>query len=147
MNMPRFTAEASLYQTNNHYRFAASGSFLSDGNTTVTLQGCGWVKGAVCGGFITAGTGLCTLTCLTGGPALCAGCWAVALGAVYSSCKDCIPGWMKALIDAFDSGGGGGGGGVLCSRGGACGEVGDKPCCSGYYCAGGRCQKVGTVPQ
>jgi hypothetical protein len=36
MNMPVFNAEASLYHTNNHYRFAArGGSFLSKGNTLI----------------------------------------------------------------------------------------------------------------
>jgi hypothetical protein len=41
MNMPRFTAEASLYHTNNHYQCVAGGSFLSDGKTTVTPQDSG----------------------------------------------------------------------------------------------------------
>jgi hypothetical protein len=125
MNMPGFTAEESLYQTNNHYRLGAGGGYLSSVSTTVTPQGCGLIKGAVCGGFIAGGTGLCTLTCLTGDPVLCAGCWVTALGAIYSSCKSCIPGWMRALIDAFESGGGAGSGG---GRGG--GPVRDpRRCC------------------
>jgi hypothetical protein len=112
MNMPGYTAEESLYQTNNHYRLGAGCSYSSNESAAVTPQGCGLIKGAVCGGFIAGGTGLCTLTCLTGDPVLCAGCWVTALGAVYSSCKDCIPGWMRALINAFESSGGGGGGPV-----------------------------------
>ena len=45
MLLPGFTAERSLYKTNNHYQFAAGGSVLSDGNTTVTPQACGWIQG------------------------------------------------------------------------------------------------------
>lgn len=32
MCMPGFTADASLYQTNNRYRFACGGSFQSEGS-------------------------------------------------------------------------------------------------------------------
>jgi hypothetical protein len=60
MNMPAFTAEASLYQTNNHYRFGAGWSFLCDGNLIVTPQGCGWIEGIVCGGAIAGSIVLCT---------------------------------------------------------------------------------------
>jgi len=38
MNMPRFTAEISLYQTNNHSRLAAGRSFLSSRKITVTRR-------------------------------------------------------------------------------------------------------------
>jgi hypothetical protein len=38
MNMPSFTADASLYQARNHYRSAAAGRFLDSGGTTVTPQ-------------------------------------------------------------------------------------------------------------
>ena len=110
MNMPGFTAEASLYKTSNHYRFAAGGSFLSDGKTTVTLQGCGFVERIVCGSAIVGGTVLCTSACLSG-PAPCAACWTGALAIVgYGFCRDCIPAWMRALIDIFEGGGGDGGG-------------------------------------
>jgi hypothetical protein len=123
MNMPAFTAEASLYQTNNHYRFAVGGSFLSDGNTTVTPQACGWFKGIICGAAIAGGSVLCIDACLAG-PAPCALCWTGALSIVgYGFCRDCIPAWMRALIDIFEGGGGGGGGG---SGGGGGGNV---ECC------------------
>ena len=59
MNMPGFTAEVSLYQTNNHYRVTAGGSFLSVGNATVTPQDCGWIKGGLCGFVIAGGVAAC----------------------------------------------------------------------------------------
>src|SRR6266496_750549 len=102
MNMPGFTAEGSLYKTNNHYRFAEGRSFLNDKNTTVTPQGCGWVEGPVCGAIIVGGIGLCTASCLASpelGGLPCYGCWAAYLGGLYGFCRDCIPGWMRALID------------------------------------------------
>ena len=126
MTMPEFTAETSLYQTNNRYRFSAGGSFLSNGNTTVIPQDCGWVKGGICGVVIVGGAAACTATCLApGGQAACYWCWAGFLGASFAFCKDCIPGWMRAIIDAFESGGGGGEPsccppGRLCSCGGHC---------------------------
>ncbi len=120
MNMPRLTAEASLYQTNNHYcQFAAGGSVLSAGNTTVTLQACGWFKGILCSAATAAGSLICYGACITGGPAACYGCWAATLAVVgFTRCYGCIPEWMRDLIDLFeggDSGGegsGGGGGGT-----------------------------------
>jgi hypothetical protein len=136
MHIPGYTAEASLYKTNNHYRFAAGGSFLSNGNTTVTPQDCGWVKGITCGVSIPFGIALCTGICVSGGPALCYGCWFGALpGSLFAFCKDCITGWMRDLIDSYESGGsnvigrGGGGGG------------GPPPCCpQGTSCkCGGTC--------
>ena len=126
MNIPSFTAEASLYQTKNHYRGAVSGSFQGAGNATVTPQACGWIKGITCGAAIAGGTALCTAACLSG-PAACAGCWAGALAIVgYGFCRDCIPGWMRSLIDIFESGGGGG-----TSGGGSGGGGGGVPrrCC------------------
>ena len=125
MNMPGFTAETSLYQTNNHYRFATGGSFLSNGNTTVIPQDCGIVEGIVCGGFIVGGVGLCSYACLVEQDlAACAGCWVLALGAGYATCKDCIPAAFRALIDLFEGGGGGDPSccppGKICSCGGHC---------------------------
>jgi hypothetical protein len=134
VTVPGFTAEASLYQTNNHYR-AVVGSFLSDGNTTVTPQDCGWVKGGLCGVVIVGGTAACTAVCLApGGQTACYWCWAGFLGASFAFCKDCIPGWMRDLIHAFESGGGtttgggttGGGGG---GGGGQCGCPRNNKCC------------------
>src|SRR5207245_10084624 len=104
MNVPGFTAEGSLYKTNNHYWFAAGGSFLSDGNTTVAPQACRWYfEGPICATAIASGIALCTGACLAG-PAPCALCWPTALAIVgYGFCRDCIPGWMRALIDTVES--------------------------------------------
>ena len=140
MKMPAFTAEASLFRTNNHYRFANGGSLLADGNATVTPQGCGLFKGIFCGTAIAAGTIACTGLCFYG-PAPCAACWTTFLGVAYSACKDCIPDWMRALIDIFEgsgdgAGGGGGGGGsstpppALCDRGEKCCELDDDGSCA-----------------
>ncbi len=127
MNMPGFTAETSLYQTNNHYRFATGRSFLSNGNSTVIPQDCGPLHTGFCAGGLALGATLCTGICLEprAGIALCYVCWATALpGAALAFCKDCIPGWIRAIIDAFESGGGGGPSccppGTICSCGGHC---------------------------
>jgi hypothetical protein len=132
MNMPGFAAEASLYHTNNHYRLAAGGPFLSgNGITTVIPQGCGWGKTILCGAGVAFGGAVCVGICLDPllGPAPCYVCWATALpGSLLAFCKDCIPGWMRAIIDAFESGGGDGGGGAdlccpvnqTCKCGGKC---------------------------
>lgn len=110
-NIPGFTGEASLYHTNNHY-FTTGGGFLSEGHAIVTPQACGWIRGITCGGAIAGGVVLCTSICLGGGPAACYACWAGALGLIgFGFCRDCIPKWMRDLIDAFENGGGGGGGG------------------------------------
>ena len=138
MNMPGFTAETSLYQTNNHYRFATGGSFLSNGNTTVIPQDCGIGEGFACGGFIHGGVGLCSYACFVEGDlAQCAGCWVLALGALYATCKDCIPAAFRTLIDLFESSGG-----VFTGGGGGGGVGGSRPCCPrGHFCRG-RCTKV-----
>jgi hypothetical protein len=136
MNMPRFTAEASLYQTNNHYRFTAGGGYLSNGSTTVTPQGCGWFEGGVCGTFITAGILSCTASCVAGpatGGIPCYLCWTGVLGGLFGFCRNCIPAWMRALVD-LGEGGGGGGDGATCSRA-TCPPRGSLPCCSGYTCS------------
>lgn len=130
IQIPGFTAEAALYRTNNHYQFAAGGSFLSDGNKSVTPQGCGWIKGGICGAFIAGGIAVCTASCLAS-PALggfpCYLCWTSFLGGTYGYCRDCIPGWMRALIDVFEGGGGSSGGS---SSGGGGGPVRDpRRCC------------------
>lgn len=72
INMPGFAAEALLYRTSNHY-FTAGGGFVSDGNTTVTPQGCRWLNGILCGTAIVAGTALCLDACLAG-PLACGLC-------------------------------------------------------------------------
>jgi hypothetical protein len=117
MNMPGFTAETSLYQTNNHYRFAAGGSFLSNGNTTVTPQGCGVIEGIACGFVIAICLPVVAVVCgVDPDPIACAGAWAACLGVSYGTCKDCIP----------DSSGGGGGGPPTCCRFGSTCECGGR---------------------
>jgi hypothetical protein len=128
--LPGFTAEASLYQTNNHYRSAAGGSVLRDGNATVTPQDCGWIKGSICGGWIAAGIPFCSASCVigaAGGGIPCWICWTGFLGGLYGYCRDCLPGWISDLLDLAESGGGGGGGGgggspqpVTCPSGTRC---------------------------
>jgi hypothetical protein len=129
MKLPGFAAESSVYRTNNHYRSAASGSFLGDGVTGVTPQGCGWIEGILCGGLIAIGTVVCTASCLAS-PALggfpCWECWTAFLGGATAACWDCIPAWMQDLIDEFESGGGNGGGGGG-GTGGCCPP--GKRCC------------------
>jgi hypothetical protein len=117
MNVPLFNAEASLYRTGTHYVQSGAAS-LSAGGSAITPQSCGWIKGITCGAAIAGGTALCTASCFAG-PAACAACWAGALAIVgYGFCKDCIPAWMRALIDTFEGGGGGGGGGGSTGGGG-----------------------------
>jgi hypothetical protein len=41
MNVPRFTAEASLYRTSRHYQRAAGGSSLGDGDVGPAAPVCG----------------------------------------------------------------------------------------------------------
>jgi len=141
MNMPGYAAEASLYRTNSHYAAARGGGFLSNGTTSVLPQGCGWLEGGICGTFIAASTAACIALCLDGGPIACAGCWTTALGPLFGLCKDCIPAWMRALIDEFESGGGGGGGGsgppLCCPIGRSC-RCGGK-CVPGQGCVDGVC--------
>src|ERR1700732_923425 len=106
MNMPGFTAETSLYQTTNHYRSAAGGSFLSNGNTTVIPQDCGVFESIGCAFVIALCIPLVAAACSVDAFS-CGVAWAVCLGVSYGACKDCIP----------DSGGGGGGGNTCCSFG------------------------------
>jgi hypothetical protein len=138
MPLPGFTAEAGVYKTNNHYRLVAGGSFLSDGNTTVVPQGCGWGEGILCGALIVTGAAACTAFCFSG-PAPCAACWLAYLGGLYQFCKDCIPAWMQDLINELGSGGGTGGSGGTGGNGGGTGGGG---CCpAGKRCCG-SCVKV-----
>jgi hypothetical protein len=146
MSMPGFAAEASLYKTNNHYRFSPSGGFQADGNAMVTPQGCGWIKGSICGGIIVGGIAVCTASCVAGvasGGISCGICWVGYLGALYGFCKDCIPEWMKALIDAVSDDGGGSSGGSGGSGGSTSGPC---HCPVGTRCCG-TCVKVsGRAP-
>lgn len=144
MKIPGFTAEASLHQTNNHYRLAADGSFLSNGNTTITLQGCGFIEAVPCGVVIAGGITVCTASCLAGAAAgplggiPCALCWTGFLGGLYGFCRDCIPAWMRAVIDAASDGGGGGGGGGG-GRNRECCEFRDDGTCAIFKPPNGQC--------
>src|SRR5690349_15946600 len=144
MNMPSFTAEASLYRTSNRYLSAVGGSFPSGGYTVVNLQGCGVWDTIKCGVFVAAGITGCSLLCvgaIAAGPAAiaaCVGCWAAVFPAdLFISCRDCIPGWVRDIINIFESGGGGGGsggggGGGTGGGGGQCGCPRSRPkCCGG----------------
>jgi hypothetical protein len=140
MNLPGFTAEASLYKTNNRYRSSAGG-FSADGNA-VAPQDCGFTKGLFCGTFIAGGTVVCTASCLAS-PALggipCWVCWTGFLGGLYGFCRDCIPGWMKALIDLAEGAPTAppatGGGGLPPPTKGPCGCPLGSRCC-------GKCIKI-----
>ncbi len=133
MKMPGFSAEASLYRTTNHYGFAAGGSFLSDGSTTVIPQDCGFIKWLSCGVLIGTGVIVCGGACASGIAVACAGCIATVFGGTLAiDCYDCLPEWIRDVIEGGGSGGGGGGGG---GTGGPCG------CPRGTRCCGG-CTKV-----
>jgi hypothetical protein len=124
MQLPNFTAEASIYQTTSHYRLTAGGDLLAHGNGNVVPQDCGWFQGIFCGVVVAATTAACSALCF-GGPLPCGVCVTAALGASYGACKDCLPSWIRALLDIFESGGGGGGPsccppGTICSCGGHC---------------------------
>jgi hypothetical protein len=144
MNIPGFTAEISLYRTNNRYRFFGEG-FQSDGDAAVTPQDCGIVKGGVCGTFIAAGLAVCTTACVVGAPTgiPCWVCWTGFLGGLYGFCRDCIPEWIRDILDAVEGGGGGGGGGGTGGGGGGGGGTPGRSCgCpSGTRCCG-PCVKV-----
>jgi hypothetical protein len=129
MTVPTFNAEASLYRAENHYRSAAAANHSAQEGFTVMPQSCGLFRGIFCGAVIGLGSAACTALCFYG-PGPCAACWTAELGGLYQSCRDCIPAWMRALVDAFEEGGGGGGGGG-----------GSPSCCpQGKQCkCGGRC--------
>lgn len=108
MTVPGFTADASAYRTINHYRSTAGGSFGGDGSAAVLPQKCPWYsfKGIACEASIYSATGACAGACEVIGPA-CASCWLLALGGVYALCKECVPEWVKAVIQQFQQDGGG----------------------------------------
>ena len=125
MNMPGFTAETSLYRTNNHYRFVA-GTFLSDESTTVAPQGCGLPDLLACLGLIGGCIPIVYEACESD-PGSCATAWALCLGASYAMCKDCI----TSIVEGGGGEGGGGGPG-----GGGVGGTPNPPCPPGTRCCG-----------
>jgi hypothetical protein len=80
-------------------------------NANVVSQDCGLVQGILCGVEVGATAAACTAICLGYGPGPCVVCVAAALGSAYEFCIDCLPAWIRAIMDLFESGGGGGGGG------------------------------------
>lgn len=145
MSTPMFTADRSLYRSEGRYQFAVSGTARNGGEAVVVPQDCGIVDGILCGALIGTGTAACGALCLDGGPAACAVCWTTLLGGLYQFCHDCIPAWMRALIDEFEGGGGGGGGGGSLPR---CCPIGRTCRCGGkcvtnsngtISCVGGVC--------
>ena len=138
LNMPGFTAETSLYKTDNHYVQTAYGGVLTDGSTTVVPQGdCPWWKFAGC----IVAVGGCTAGCVISGPTfpVCLGLCLGAAGAIGCiacaglNAQDEMTATQAALGGGGGDGGGGGGGGG--SSGGPCG------CPRGTRCCGG-CTKV-----
>lgn len=120
MNMPGFTAEASLYRNHTRYTSTNLVGESSYNNTVVTLQSCSGFKVLVCNPLIYACVLCFAIPNLPGALACFAGC----LGGWFGYCRDCLD-----PIDVPDGGGGGGGGG------GPCG------CPRGTRCCGG-CTKV-----
>ena len=142
MNMPGMAAEASVYKTTNHY--TSGRDFSNNLYTTVTPQDCGVIDTIVCGGAIVVGSTLCAGICLDprAGPRGCVACWTAALDIVgFVTCRDCIPAWMRAIIDAFDGGPGGQPSccppGTTCSCGGHC--VGNLLCTGTCLSPGQAC--------
>ena len=69
MQMPGFTAEASMYRTTNLYRSSAAAGLARDGTTGVLPQDSGIGRGILCGTLIATGAAACTALCF-GGPVL-----------------------------------------------------------------------------
>lgn len=152
MGMPNFTAEESLYVTRNHYRVAGGSGFWSDGRVDVIPQDCGWLRGGLCIGVVSAGVAVCGASCLAGAAAgglggipckLCLAGFGLVAGAF---CYDCVPGWIRDVIHAVEiilGGGDGGGGG-----GGGGGGHGPCNCPIGTNCCGSCVvQVIGTKPR
>ena len=100
MNMPGFTAEASLYQTSVHYVGSNDVGCLSNG-TVVSPQGCGPIKNILCNSAA-LGCGICfPLLALPAAAACYLGCLGLSL---FLFCRDCL-----GLLDVPGGGGGGSG--------------------------------------
>ena len=136
LNMPGFTAETSLYKTDNHYVQTAYGGVLTDGSTTVVPQGdCPWWKFAGC----IVAVGACTTGCVVAnvGFPVCLGLCLGAAGAVGCvacaglSSKDEVAARQAAL--GASGGGGGGGGGRECC------EFNDNGTCAIFKPPNGQC--------
>jgi hypothetical protein len=130
MNVPAFTAEASLYQTRNKYRFAG-GDFRGDGNAVVP-QDCGLFKEILCSAYVGAGIVFCAADCAIGvaagplGGFPCWACWSGLSATALLGCYDCLPGLVKEIIGPFMGGGSGGAVPALC-----CPNPNKPYCCPG----------------
>ena len=135
MRMPSFTAESSLYKTDNHYAQSAYGGVLIDGSTTVVPQGdCPWWKFFGCIGAV----GACTTGCVVAnvGFPVCLGLCLGAAGAV--GCVACAglssEDEVAATQAALSVSGGGGGGGTF-----ECCEFNDDGTCRIRKPPNGQC--------
>ena len=133
MTVPGFTAEVSLYDTNECYRLAGG----IHGNTAVIPQGCGFLETLVCAQFAAGCTVLCLSVCADGDLADCAACVGICLPPVAAACKDCVVELIEDLIGSSGGGGGGGGGPIPCcppSRPHCCGTCQPRPDGKGLFC-------------
>jgi hypothetical protein len=123
MALPGYAAEASLYKTSNHYHVTATSGILSDGNTTVTPQGCGIGQAIGCFAFVAGVTIVCGGACASGIVPACVAC-VLGVGALgtYVACHDCLPDAITSVADQGLSGGGDGGTPVprCCPQGRTC---------------------------
>lgn len=112
MTLPGYTADASVYRTINLYRSTVGGSFAGDGSAAVAPQSCEWYdpKSWACGVAIAAATVGCGASCEVVGPA-CYICWVGLIAGALAGCEDCLPTWVKGLIDQYGAGNGSSGGG------------------------------------
>jgi hypothetical protein len=119
MNMPRFTAEVSLYKTSQMYRGPRSQPAGDAGSNVVTQQ-------LDCGTQCAITWQLCNIGCAVAGGPFLPFCLA-ACGVRFALCLDDCP---------SGGGGGGGGGGGCCPRG--------RRCCGS--CESGKCDDVCVGP-
>jgi hypothetical protein len=140
VQLPNFTAEESIYHSTNHYRHTAGGSLLAHENGTFIPQGCGIFESIFCPVAVVAVGLTCTAICAdalaTAGASLapCYVCVTAALGASYGACKDCLPAWIRDLINLFESGGGGEGGGGGGTLPQCCPDPNRSYCCPPNSC-------------
>jgi hypothetical protein len=138
MNMPGMVGEASVYKTNNHYRSSAIGRLIIHKNVDVVPQQCDWLFKIACGPVIAGGLAACGTTCAAaweaGGPLggypcyLCLMAYDSFVGGGFNYCKECLPAWIRAIIDFFENGGGGG------DSGGPLHDCTTTGCPSGLVC-------------
>lgn len=152
VKIPGFTADASVYKTNSHYRLALRGNSPGHVDTRVAPQACEWYQEYTCGPIIGGGAVLCNSVCVeaalnpTGLPSLagCYYCWKVYLGPVFDLCRGCLKEWLQYLLNTYEARSGGGDGGPpppqccpsgrTCRCSGTCQTVNGQLRCVGGYC-------------